>query len=142
MTAWSDVNVAGDSLHCPACCSQSREGFPGRAGGARSQGERGAWMLRAGARVRGGQAEGCENGSPVLHPSEIIPQQPGPSGGECVRVWYNPICFGGPVPGWQSGGPYFPPSPLSISGSAGCSQERESRRSSEREELTLGCPWL
>ena len=33
MTAWVDVNVPGDSIHCPACCSQSRDGFPGRAGG-------------------------------------------------------------------------------------------------------------
>lgn len=29
MTAWSDVNVSVDSLHCPVCCSQSREGFQG-----------------------------------------------------------------------------------------------------------------
>lgn len=30
MTAWLDVNVPGDSLHCPVFCGQSEEGFQGR----------------------------------------------------------------------------------------------------------------
>lgn len=38
MTAWSDVNVSVDSLHCPVCCSQSREGFQGGQVGHKSKG--------------------------------------------------------------------------------------------------------
>lgn len=143
MTAWSDVKVPGDSLHCPACYSQSREGFPGRAGRARSQGERGlearGWVV--GTRWAG---RGVLKWGSFPYYSEIISQLPGVSWG-WGSVFMSGITLsasGVLSLGSRVGDPASCPAPaLYISRTAGCSQERESR-SSQREELSLSCTWL
>lgn len=64
MTARADVNVSGDSIHGPACCSQSREAFPGRAAGTWTQGGRGMDLRWAGYR--------CKEGRPSFIKTVII----------------------------------------------------------------------